>query len=247
MAPSAVPGGFPLDLRRAAKLAAPPDDGALQQAALGQILQQRRHAFVHFRQLPAHDLEVLLVRVPALVVDRDVGHAVFDQPPRHQAGLPERVAAVAVAQVVLLLRQIEHLAGVAEDQFVGLFLGFWPSAVSEASSFRACPKVSSLWSRSRRSRCCCVGDALGDDALDGEPALGRIAAGGERFVARCPGSRPPRSAPAARSTRCRAESAAVAGVVALEQRDHGADAGKDLAPARASARSEPCRTPFRGR
>ena len=42
MAAPAVPGRFPLDLRRSAELAAPPDDGAVQQAAVRQILQQRR-------------------------------------------------------------------------------------------------------------------------------------------------------------------------------------------------------------
>ena len=75
MVPSAVPRRLPHDLRRAAEFAAPPDDGAVQQAALGQVLQQRRHALVHFRQLPAHGLEMLLVRVPTFVIDGDEGHA----------------------------------------------------------------------------------------------------------------------------------------------------------------------------
>ena len=35
MVAAAVPGRFPLHLRRAAEFAAPPDDGAVQQAALG--------------------------------------------------------------------------------------------------------------------------------------------------------------------------------------------------------------------
>ncbi len=92
-----------------------------KQTVVGQILQQRGHAFVHFRHAAAHGLEILLVRVPAaFVVDGDVGNAAFDQPPRHQAGLPEGVAPVAVPQIVLLLRQIEDLAGVAQDQVVGL-------------------------------------------------------------------------------------------------------------------------------
>ena len=87
----------------------------------GQILQQRGHAFVHFRHAAAHGLEIVLVRVPAaFVIDGDVRNAAFDQPPRHQARLPESVAAVAIPQLVLLLRQIEHLAGVAQNQVVGL-------------------------------------------------------------------------------------------------------------------------------
>ena len=87
--------------------------------------KQRGQALVQFGQLPAHGLEVLLVGVPAaLVVDGDVRDAAFDQAPGHQAGLAEGVAAVAVAQVVLLLGEVEDLAGVAEDQVVGLLLGF---------------------------------------------------------------------------------------------------------------------------
>ncbi len=67
--------------------------------------------------------KLLLVRVPAaFVVDGDVRNAAFDQPARHQAGLAESVAAVTVAQFVLLLRQIEHLAGIAQDQVVSLLL-----------------------------------------------------------------------------------------------------------------------------
>ena len=75
-------------------------------------------------QLPPHDLEVLLVRVPAGVVDGDIGHAALDEPPGQQARLPELVAAVAVAELVLLLRQVEDLAGIAEDQVVGLLFRF---------------------------------------------------------------------------------------------------------------------------
>ena len=123
MSASAVPRLFPQDLRRSAEFAAPPDDGAIQQAAVGQILEQGRHSFVHFRQFPAHDLKMLFVRVPAFVVDGDVRDAVFDQPPRHQARLPERVAAVAFSQIVFLLGEIEQFARVAQNQVVRLFLG----------------------------------------------------------------------------------------------------------------------------
>ena len=58
----------------------------------------------------------------AFVVDGDVRDAAFDQPARHQAGLPEGVAAIALPQLVLLLREIEHLARIAEDQVVSLLL-----------------------------------------------------------------------------------------------------------------------------
>ncbi len=85
--------------------------------------KQGGHCFIHFRQFPAHDLEMLFVRIPAFVVDGDKGNAFFDQAPRHQAGLPERVAAIAVSELVFLLGEIEQFAGVAQNQVIGLFFG----------------------------------------------------------------------------------------------------------------------------
>ena len=88
-----------------------------------------------------------------LVVDGDVGDAALDQPPRHQAGLAERVAAVAVAQVVLLLREVEDLAGIAEDQVVGLLLG-----VVEGGQLRVAlqgvPERVRACAAGRGGRCC---------------------------------------------------------------------------------------------
>ena len=82
------------------------------------------------------------MRVPAaVVVDGDVGDAALHQAPRRQAGLPEGVAAVAVAQLVLLLRQVEDLAGVAQDQLVGLLLGFARAATICGSPCRAWSSV----------------------------------------------------------------------------------------------------------
>ena len=199
------------------------------------------------RQFPAHDLEMLLVRVPALVVDGDVGDAAFDQPPRHQAGLPERVAAVAVAQLVFLLREIEHLAGVAEDQVVGLFLGLRRRPSARRRLAWHARSVFSLCSNSRRSLLPLVGDALGDDAFDGEPGLRRIAAGGEGFVARAQESGLGEPSLRLGQHDVGRNQALVAGVVALEQRDHGARRRDRPAARPASARSAPCRTPFRGR
>ncbi len=69
-----------------------------------------------------HDLEVLLVSVPAAVIDRDVRHARAHQPTRHRAGLPESIAPVTLSEFVLLLRQVEELPGVAEDHVVGFGL-----------------------------------------------------------------------------------------------------------------------------
>ena len=67
---------------------------------------------------------MLFVGIPTFVIDGDEGDAFFDQAPRHQAGLPERVAAIEVSQLVFLLGEIEQFAGVAQNQVVGLFLGY---------------------------------------------------------------------------------------------------------------------------
>ena len=52
----------------------------VEQAAVAQVLEQGRQAAVELGQLGAHGLEVLLVRVPAAVVDGHVGDALLDQP-----------------------------------------------------------------------------------------------------------------------------------------------------------------------
>ena len=53
----------------------------------------------------------------AALRDRSLG-----QPASHQARLPEGVAPIAVAQCFVLLIGIEHLARIAQDQFVRLLL-----------------------------------------------------------------------------------------------------------------------------
>ena len=171
MTASAVPGRFPLDFGRSAKFAAPPDNGAVQQAVLRQILQQRGHAFVHFRQAPAHGLEILLVRVPAaVVVDGDVRDAALDQPARHQAGLPEGVAAVTLSQLVLLLREIEHLARVAQDQVVGLLLALLGGGQLRIARHGVLQRVE-LVEQLAPVLLPLVGDARRDHAFHREPAL----------------------------------------------------------------------------
>ena len=77
--PTTVPGRFPLYFRASSKLTAPPYYRAVEQSAVGQVLQQRSHPAVHFRQLSTHGLEVLLVCIPSLVVDSDVWYTVFDE------------------------------------------------------------------------------------------------------------------------------------------------------------------------
>ncbi len=77
-----------------------------------------------------------------------------------------------------------------------------------------------------------VGDALGDDALDGEPGLCRIAAGGERLVAAAQKARLGKPPLQLGQHDVGRNQSVVSGVVALEERDHRAD-----------ARDRPCRSP----
>ena len=179
----AVPRFFPLHLGGAAEFAATPDDGAVQQPALGKIRQQAGHALVQFRQLAAHRLEVFLVRVPTLAVDGDIGHAALDQPPGQQARLSERVAAVSLAQVVFFLGEVEHLARVAEDQVVGLVLGRAESA-RRASSGLAWTNVSRFAKSSRRPCCRWSEMPWATTPSTTNRGLGRVAAGGKRLVAK---------------------------------------------------------------
>jgi len=73
MAASAVPGSFPLHFRRASELAVPPDDCAIEHAALRQVRQQADMP-LSISAVCGACLKIQLVGVPAaLVIDRDVG------------------------------------------------------------------------------------------------------------------------------------------------------------------------------
>ena len=127
---------------------------------------------------------MVAVGVPAAgIVDHDVGDAGLDQPPRDQAFLAEGVAAVAIPQVGLLLREVEDLLALAQDQLVGaglrlaggLQLGI--AGKCPAHGVQAAEQVAA-------GPLAVVGDPPGDDALDLEPGGVRVAAGGERLVLR---------------------------------------------------------------
>ena len=122
MVATPVPGRLELHLRRAAELARTPDDGGIEQAVVTEILQEHGEALIQFGQLAVHRLKVLLVSVPALVVDGDVGHAFFNESARHEAALAEGVATVGITNLLIFKGEIEELAGVAEDHLVGLLL-----------------------------------------------------------------------------------------------------------------------------
>ena len=183
MTAAAVVGWLPLDLWCSAEFARPPDDRALKQAAVGQILQQGCHGLVHLGKLLAEDGEVVLVRIPALVVDRDVGHTAFHESPSGETRLPESRPAVAVTKLVVLLGQIEHGGPVAQNQVVGLVfaslevcqLGVVRHRRTEhiERAQQLAPPVLPL-----------LGDPFCNNPLDGKRRLGGIASRGERFVAR---------------------------------------------------------------
>ena len=90
-------------LGRAAHFAHRHDQRFVQQTAIVQIGQQRRECLVErgdqmVLQIVAAAVRIPTVAVDAVVMDGDKPHARFDQPPRHQAGLPVQMPAVAVAQ-----------------------------------------------------------------------------------------------------------------------------------------------------
>ena len=117
---SAVPRRFPSHLRRAAELAAHPDDGRVEQSFRLEIHEEVRHGAVGFVAPPLHRLEVALVRIPSRNVHRDVGDAVFDQTARGEKRLPDLVASVAVAQLLRFQGEVEYLGGVTLGDAAGL-------------------------------------------------------------------------------------------------------------------------------
>ena len=122
------------------------------------------------------------MRVPALVVDRDVRNAALHQAARRQAGLAERVAAIAVAHFVFFLRQVEHLARIAQDQLIRLLLGLIQS-LDKAVVLHGLPQGVELVEQLAAVALALVGDALGHHAFHREAGLCRVAARGERPIA----------------------------------------------------------------
>jgi hypothetical protein len=118
---------------------------------LGKVCQQRGEALIELRQLAVHDLEVLLVRVPAFVVDGDERHAFFDETPCHEAGLTKRIATIALTHLLLLLAEIEELASVTQNEFIGLLFGIDDGFQRRIARQRTPPRVLRLPRSLRRS------------------------------------------------------------------------------------------------
>ena len=92
-------------LERAHALAQPARLEVIDQRAQG-IIERHQLGWEAVGQRPAH----AQVMVPAAVGDQHDARPVRDQPPGQEARLPERVAAVAIAQRRRLARQVEGRA-----------------------------------------------------------------------------------------------------------------------------------------
>ena len=119
-----------VDLRRAAELAHPDDQRRVQQSAVFQVAHQGRPRGVEHPAQALYRIEIVGVRVPAEAAaveaaqrHLDERHAALHQPAGQQAALAEQVAAVGVAQRVLLVFQVERPAGVAAHEPDGLVVG----------------------------------------------------------------------------------------------------------------------------
>ena len=119
-------------------------------------------------------------------------------------------------------RQVEHLAGVAENQVVGLLLAPVELLEAAGSPGMALPSVSSVVEQLAAARAGARRRCPGDDALDRERLLVGIAAGGERLVALSQEARLGEPALRLGQHDVGRDQPLVAVVVALEQRDHGA-------------------------
>ena len=184
MVPAAVPGGLPVDLRTAPEFAAAPDNRRLQQPVIAQVLEQHCQPLVQLGRLPAHRLEVVFVGVPAAgIINYHVGNAGLDEPPRHQALLAEGVAPVAIAQLRLLLREIEDFLAGAEDQLIGLLLGLCGGNHLGAGRHQVAQRVH-FAEQFAAGLLAVVGDIPSHDAFDFESHGVRVAAGGKRLELR---------------------------------------------------------------
>ncbi len=101
----------------AAELADPGDEGFVQEAALGEIVQERdERGFRRRQEVVLEAMEIVAVRVPERVavvvpVDRNQRHAALDKPAGEEHALPVDIPPVAVAERVRFLGKIKRLAG----------------------------------------------------------------------------------------------------------------------------------------
>src|SRR5262249_34882521 len=93
-----------VDARRSAELAHPDDQGVIEEAAVLQVADQRRHPHVHLRHQPPRRLgDLAVVRVPVREVDLYERHAYLHQPSRQQAAPAEYALSISSADVCRFL------------------------------------------------------------------------------------------------------------------------------------------------
>ena len=157
----------------------------------------------------------------------DLYGACLDQAACHQAALAKTRAAVAVAHLVLFLRQVEHLAGVAQNQLVGLVAGRFERCQLQVSRQGAvqCAKLAEIGSPVLLAL---IRDALRDDAFHRETGLGRVSSGGEGFEASTQKSGFREAALRLGEHDVGRDQSLVPSLIPFEQRNHRADAGIDF-------------------
>src|SRR5205085_616825 len=88
-------GAAGVDPRRAAEVAHPDHQRAVEHAAVAEVLDELAHGRVDLARQAADALEVVLVGVPAAEGDLDEADARLDEPAGQQAALAELGAAVS--------------------------------------------------------------------------------------------------------------------------------------------------------
>ncbi len=116
--PVLTPAVCLVDTRRAAELTDPHDERLVEQAAAVEVVQERREALVGRRhQTILKVMEIIAVGVPEVLsvvvpVNRHQADAGFDQAAAQQEALTMDVAAVAIAQLRVLMIDPERPARV---------------------------------------------------------------------------------------------------------------------------------------
>src|SRR5262249_32167933 len=145
---------------------------------VGQVFHQRRPRRVEDAAQTLNLLEVVVVRVPAAQRHLDERHTALDEPARQQAALAEQAAAVALAQAVRLLGQVERPGRRVAAQAGGAVGG--GDGRPRAPARRARQEVPLRLAQQRRALPGAVGGDGGAQILDRQAA--RAAADDERGV-----------------------------------------------------------------
>ena len=99
-----------INLGRTSKFTKANDHCVVQLSALVEVGNERRKALIPAsHEFSVERLENIRVMIPAAIINRDKRHAHLRQSPRQQHALAQRIAAVTVANLVALLRNVERL------------------------------------------------------------------------------------------------------------------------------------------